>query len=197
MTGCEHILAGANLNTVGKVTEPEQALETYKLLKPDAVVLDIRFGHEQLTGIDVAKKLLDFDERAKIVVFSQSDQFETIEQCFKLGVSAFLTKDAEPDELIKAITKAVKGERYVSEHISSQVVANMSRPEVKPRELLSDLELEIVRMVSAGKTLREIGAHFGRSGKWAHTAVKKIKDRLCVTENADLIRLAVQYKLLK
>lgn len=196
MAGSERLFADAGIETVAKVADPGKALEAFDKYRPDVVVLDIRFGEGLLSGVEVARQLLDLCKDAKIVVFSQSNDFATIQACFQAGVLGFLTKDCDPEELEKAIRKAISGEQYLGEQVSHQLIEHMNKPQPKP-EMFTEQELEIVRYVCEGKTLRQIGDIFGHSNRWAHDAVKKIKIKLSVTETADLIRVAVQTNLLR
>lgn len=196
MAGCEHMLEAVGIKTVAKISDPRMVVAAYDQYRPDVVVLDIRFGEGLPTGIEIARQLLDPPRTAKILVFSQSNQYETIQECYSIGVLAFLTKDSAPDEFEKAILKVANGEQYLGEQAGQRLIAHMNRSAAQPSQL-TDQESAILELVCTGKTLKAIGAYFGHSNRWAHSAVAKIKQKLDVKETADLIRVAVELKMVE
>lgn len=193
MTGYEIALSGFGIKTLAKVSDASLILEQYKALKPDVVVLDVRYGDHETTGLQIAAQLREFDPDVKMVVLSQSNQVETVQACFRLGVFGFLTKDCSAEDLEKGIRKAYLGEQYCNEGVSQKILANIQNPMPDPYSALNEKELAVMKMIADGDTLEQIGSKFEHSKRWAHAVVAGIKQKLGVERNADLTKLAVKF----
>src|SRR3954468_22289159 len=140
MTGFAMSLAGVGMDVVGQARTPEEAADMYGTLKPDVLVLDIRFGAE-LTGLDAAKNVLEKFPDAKIVFLSQFDQDSLIKETYRLGARAFVTKDCDPVDLAEAVRQANAGKLYFLPQIAERLASLAVRGDVSPQSMLDERSL--------------------------------------------------------
>jgi len=196
MTGFAMSLEGQGLDVIAQARTPEEALAQYQQLKPDVIVLDIRFG-EQLTGLDVARQLLAQTPSAAIVFLSQFDQDSLIKETYRLGGRAFMTKDCDPADLAAAVRRAHDGELYFLPHIAERL-ANLSvRGDASPQSQLDERALEIFTLMAEGLTNAEIAEKLDVSTKTISNISQAVKEKLGVHRPAYITRLAVKHGLIE
>ncbi|QJD89149.1 response regulator transcription factor [Duganella dendranthematis] len=196
MTGFAMSLQGQGLDVVAQARTPAEALAQYQELKPDVIVLDIRFG-EQLTGLDVAKQILAQTPSAAVVFLSQFDQDSLIKETYRLGGRAFMTKDCDPADLAAAVKRAHDGELYFLPHIAERL-ANLSvRGDASPQSQLDERALEIFTLMAEGLTNAEIAEKLDVSTKTISNISQAVKEKLGVHRPAYITRLAVKHGLIE
>ncbi|MYM25729.1 response regulator [Duganella sp. FT135W] len=196
MTGFAMSLEGQGLEVVTQARTPEEALAQYQQIKPDVIVLDIRFG-EQLTGLDVAKQILARAPSAAIVFLSQFDQDSLIKETYRLGGRAFMTKDCDPADLAAAVRRAHQGELYFLPHIAERL-ANLSvRGDASPQSQLDERALEIFTLMAEGLTNAEIAEKLDVSTKTISNISQAVKEKLGVHRPAYITKLAVKHGLIE
>jgi DNA-binding NarL/FixJ family response regulator len=168
----------------------------YVELKPDVLVLDIRFGTE-LTGLDAAQAILKADPRAKIVFLSQFDQDSLIKETYRLGAHAFVTKDCDPADLATAVRQAHEGKLYFLPQIAERLASLAVRGDVSPQSQLDERGLEIFKLMAEGLTNAEIAEKLNLSSKTISNTSQSIKEKLGVHRQANITLLAVKYGLIE
>lgn len=196
MTGFAMSLEAQGLEVVAQARTPQDALTQYLELRPDVIVLDLRFG-EQLTGLDVARQILAQAPEAAIVFLSQFDQDALIKETYRLGGRAFMTKDCDPADLAAAVRRAHDGELYFLPPIAERL-ANLSvRGDTSPQSQLDERSLEIFTLMAEGLTNAEIAEKLDVSSKTISNVSQAIKEKLGVHRAADITRLAVKHGLIE
>ncbi|MFL6707112.1 MAG: response regulator [Massilia sp.] len=196
MTGFAMSLAGVGMDVAGQARSPEEAAAMYAELKPDVLVLDIRFGTE-LTGLDAARSLLASYPAANIVFLTQFDQDSLIKEAYRLGARAFVTKDCDPADLATAVRHANEGRLYFLPQIAERL-ANLSvRGDVSPQSQLDQRGLEIFKLMAEGLTNAEIADRLNLSTKTISNISQSVKEKLGVHRQAYITRLAVKHGLIE
>jgi len=196
MTGFAMSLQGQGLDVVAQARTPEDALAQFQQSRPDVIILDIRFG-EQLTGLDVAKRILADTPTAAIVFLSQFDQDSLIKETYRLGGRAFMTKDCDPADLAAAVRRAHEGELYFLPQIAERL-ANLSvRGDASPQSQLDERALEIFTLMAEGLTNAEIAEKLDVSTKTISNISQAVKEKLGVHRPAYITRLAVKHGLIE
>ncbi len=196
MTGFAMSLAGVGMDVVGQAKTPDEATSMYAELKPDVLVMDIRFGTE-LTGLDAAREILEKDPSANIVFLSQFDQDSLIKETYRIGAHAFVTKDCDPADLANAVRQAHEGKLYFLPHIAERL-ANLSvRGDASPQSQLDERGLEIFKLMAEGLTNAEIAEKLDLSTKTISNISQSIKEKLGVHRQANITLLAVKHGLIE
>jgi two-component system invasion response regulator UvrY len=190
------------LKIVGRTALPEQVPSLFIQTKPDVVLLDVRFGHEEKnTGLEITQKLLAIDSRARVVLFSQFDQDEIIIQAYQIGALAFLPKSAPLKNVVDALLQVQTGKRYFLPNIAERMAEASLEPreprqDGSPQALLEPRELEVFRLLALGQNNADIGEALGLSSKTISAIAQSLKKKLDVEKPAELTLLAVKHKII-
>jgi DNA-binding NarL/FixJ family response regulator len=109
----------------------------------------------------------------------------------------YVTKDSQLDEFVSAIEHARRGRRYVSPDNADLLLRQSARWAAQPHESLSDREYQVLRLIGSGQTISDIGRDLGLSVKTVSTYRSRVLDKLGMRSNAELMRYAIENKLLE
>lgn len=196
MSGCEVVLSSLGIATIGQARTPTDAVRMYADLKPDVLVLDVKFGQAQ-TGFDAAKDILKADPKAKIVFWSQCDQDNVVREAYRIGGHAYVTKVADPAELAAAITSAYEGHMYFHPVIAERLARLSVRGDKSPQVMLDERELEVFKLIAQGMTNLELAAQLHLAPRTISTISQTIKDKLGVHRPADITLMAVRHAIIE
>ena len=195
MAGFSVLLKQHGVQVIGEATTPEEALTKFRELNPDVLVLDIRYG-ERVSGLLVAKEILDQFPKARIVFLSQFDADNLITEAYRIGATAFLTKDCSLDELATAIKKSKAGETYFIPRIMERLAKITISGKTTPQAVLDERELKVFSFLAAGYSHQETSDRLGIGLKTIGILYRTIMEKLKITRNADLTRLAIENDLM-
>ena len=196
MAGFAMSLQGQGIAVIGQAKTPQEAIDQYNDLQPDAAIVDIRFG-EQLSGFDVARTLLQQHPAARIIFLSQFDQDGFIKQAYSLGGRAFVTKDCDAVDLAQVVRKVHGGELAFIPAIAERL-ANLSvQKDNSPQTLLDKRALTIFTLIAEGLTNAEIAEKLDISIKTVSNSSQIIKEKLGVARQADITKMALKFGLIQ
>jgi two-component system, NarL family, invasion response regulator UvrY len=180
----------------GEASTAREALDLVRTQDWDAVVLDLSLGGRD--GLEVLKELKQIRPRLPVLILSMYSEELFARRAFKAGASGYIRKDIPRSELIGAINKVIAGGTYVSPTLAEELVVDLRRgPERPPHELLSDREFEVMRLIALGKTVSEIADILFLSVGTISTYRMRILEKMEIRTNADIIRYAIQNKLVE
>jgi DNA-binding NarL/FixJ family response regulator len=174
----------------------EEAVAQVRQGAHDLVVLDISMPRRG--GMDALKELQAIRPKLPVLVLSQHAEEQYAIRTLRSGASGYLTKDCAAEELVKAVRKTLSGGKYVSAVLAEQLAHGLS-PDwaARPHELLSDRELQVLRMIAVGKAVKEIAAELSLSEKTISTYRTRILGKTRMKSNAELMRYALQVGLVE
>jgi DNA-binding NarL/FixJ family response regulator len=193
--GLKAILAEAFPDLVaGEAADARQTLELAEKRHWDVVLLDINMPGR--SGLEVLQDLKRLHPQLPVVVLSVFPEKDYAVRAFKLGASGYVSKQSASRELLAAIRKALAGGHYVTPLLAEALAATVAgtAPAV-PHELLSNRELQVLRLVALGKPLKEIAAELSLSEKTIGTYRTRISQKIGLSTNVELARYAMQHKL--
>ena len=178
----------------GEAVTAAQALEAVEKKPWDVVLLDINMpGRSGLEALQDIKKLRP---QLPVVVLSVFPEKDYAVRAFKLGACGYISKQCASAELLAAIRKALAGGRYVTPLLAEVLAATVAGDTSAARhEMLSNREMQVLRMVALGKPLKEIAAELSLSEKTIGTYRLRISQKLGLSTNVELARYAMQHKL--
>lgn len=196
IVGLTTALRSYGVEVVDRVGLASDVIGKYEQTKPNVVILDIRFG-DGPTGLEVARELLRRFPDARIVFYSQFDQDEIIKEAYRLGGAAFVTKNAAPSLLAEAITQAHAGQIYFLREIAERLALIGLRGDESPQSRLEPREIEVFKLMAQGLTNAEIAERMSLSAKTISTISQTVKEKLGVSRQADITRLAVKHLMIE
>ena len=190
---------GARIAVAGEATTGHEAVELARRLRPDAVLVDICISDHDCT--ETTQRLAE-DPGVPVIVLSARDDDERVFGVLRAGAAGVLSKDTAPEDVIKAIEVAVRGEAVLSPRLTRCLIAELvSRPEPSRPSgaLLAGLtarEREVVSLVAMGLTNDEIAERLVVSPATARTHVSRAMVKLRARDRAQLVVFAYQTGLL-
>jgi DNA-binding NarL/FixJ family response regulator len=183
-----------DLECCGEAGDTRQALEALRHLEVDAVVVDISLPGAD--GIELVKHLRVEHPKLSILVISAHDERTYGLRALRAGASGYLMKREGESQLPAAVRTVLAGKIWVSPDFSGQLLYKIIRGSddgQSPLDLLSDRELEVLRLLGDGKTSQEISKALGLSVKTVETHRLHIKQKLDLKSSSDLVRFALDW----
>jgi DNA-binding NarL/FixJ family response regulator len=181
---------------VGSVTDGRSLLEAAEKLRPDVIVLDIAMP--QLNGLDAGRKLQQKMPAVKLIYMTMNEDPYLIGEAFRAGASAFLLKQAAGFELIDAIAKVMKGERFITPRAAAGL-RNISLREPKTREHApgpSNREREVIQLLAEGRTMKEAAAMLKITTRTVAAHKYHAMELLQIKTNAELVQYAIKHRII-
>jgi DNA-binding NarL/FixJ family response regulator len=179
---------------IGEANDARQALAAAEKEQWDIMLLDISMPGR--SGLEVLQDLRQLHPKLPVVVLSAFPEKDYAIRAFKLGASAYVSKQSAESELLAAIRKALAGGRYVTPALGEALAATLAgETSSAPHDQLSNRELLVLRMVAAGKTLKEIAGELSLSEKTIGSYRSRVSKKLGLGTNVELARYALQHKL--
>lgn len=194
--GLKEILADTgDITVAGEATNGQEVMERVRGQDYDVAVLDMSMPGR--SGIELIKQVKDEKPRLRILILTMHSEQQYAVRALKAGASGFLTKEAAAEQLVAAIRKIAGGGAYVSPETAERLVLDAApRAEAAPHTLLSDREFQVLQMIAGGKTVGEIAKKLSLSVKTVSTHKTRILHKMGLTNQAELIRYALEHKLL-
>jgi two-component system invasion response regulator UvrY len=173
-----------------------EAVKQSNLHTPDLIFLDVNMP--EMNGYDAAEAILDSRPTVPIVVLTQFDEIPLILNLFKIGAKGFLTKNIEGEEIAAAMTTVLKGDYYYhskfDDTISSWLMTGL-RKQI-PSVRFSDREMQLILLMSKGKTTQEISEQLGLSFRSIETYRYQLIKKVNVANTAELITYVYKNSIL-
>jgi len=184
----EFIQRESDMEVVGEASDGEEAIELTVKLKPDVVVMDIRMP--KLNGIEATKKIKEQLPSIAVLILSAYDNDQYIFALLEAGAAGYLLKGVRAHELIDAIRAVYAGESVLHPVIASRVIQRLVKPtaeETRAVELLSERELEILKLAAKGINNRDIAEQLFVSPRTVQVHLGNIFNKLGVASRTEAI----------
>jgi two-component system invasion response regulator UvrY len=159
------------------------------------LVLDISMPGR--SGVDVLRDVKRTYPRLPVIILSVHPEEQYAVRCLRAGAAAYINKESTSEELALATQKILSGGHYMSTTLAERLISNLDESGDKPpHESLSDREHEVLRMISTGVPLTEIGERLHVSVKTISSYRSRIMDKMKMASNAELTRYALTHGLI-
>lgn len=195
--GLKKMIAGeSGMKVVGEAANAKEALKRLDEAETDVVILDITLPGR--SGIDVIEDVRERHPNTRILMLSMHPEESAAVQAIRAGASGYITKQAAPEELLKAIRIVASGKKYVSGGVADQLFDRLREPKTEhPHNALSPREYEILIAIATGKSVKEIAQILDISIPTVHTYRLRILEKMEMKTNAELIHYALRNKLIE
>ena len=193
--GLKHILAGCPDFTVAdEASNGQEVFEKVWKKEYDMVLLDIAMPGTP--GLEVLKRLKNEKPKLPVLVLSMYPEEQYAVRVIKAGASGYLTKQSASEELITAIRRISGGRKYITPSIAERLADDVEPAAEKPlHDTLSDREIEVFRMIAAGKTTMQMAEGLFLSVKTISTYRSRILEKMQMKTNAELIHYAIKHNM--
>lgn len=195
--GLRQILADTpDLSVAGEAANGNEALEKIRSERWDVLVLDISMPGRN--GLDLIRQIKSECPALPILVFSMHQEEQYAARALRAGASGYLTKEADSGLLVSVIRKVAQGGVYLSPRMAERMVRELHPGgERLPHETLSDREYQIFRELVSGRSVSDLADELCLSVKTISTHKKRILQKMRMTTTAELVRYAVENKLIE
>jgi two-component system invasion response regulator UvrY len=178
----------------GEAENADQVLAQVQNQEWDVVILDVTMPGR--SGLDALRDLKVMRPRLPVLVLSMHPEDQYGKRILKAGASGYMNKDSAPEELIKAIRKVQAGGRYVSPALAEKLAWDLNADQERPvHEALSHREFEVLRLLASGKTVGQIALDLHLSATTVSTYRARILEKMNLTTTAELMRYAIENRL--
>ena len=194
--GLREILADTgDIVVAGEAANGQEVLAKVRGETFDVAVLDMSMPGR--SGIELIKLVKDEKPQLRILILSMHSEQQYAVRAVKAGASGYLTKESAADELVAAIRRIAAGGAYVTPETAERLVLEAApRAGAAPHTLLSDREFQVFQSIVAGKSITEIAQQLSLSVKTVSTHKTRILEKMKLSNPAELVRYAVENKLL-
>ena len=182
------------MELIGEADSGHKALALARKQRGDVVLLDLSMPGKD--GLEVLQELRRERPKLPILVLSAHPEDQLALRLLKSGAAGYLTKDKAPNVLFAAVRKVLRGEKFISDTLAEKVTLEVvSGAAGSPHEALSQREYQVMRMIAAGKAIKEIAQELFLSVRTVSTYRARVLGKMDMKTNAELIRYALQNKL--
>lgn len=185
-----------DVEVVGEAANGREALHLIRALAPDLVLMDIAMP--ELNGLDATAHALHDQPQLKVIIVSMHATEAYVVEALRAGSAGYVLKDADADELERAIRAVTRGEHYLTPLVSQRVIARFLQAESSNQaaEALSPRQREVLQLIAEGRSTREIAERLNLSVKTIETHRAQLMQRLDIFDVAGLTRHALRIGLI-
>ena len=172
------------MEVVAQASNGEEAIERYRELRPDVVLMDLSMP--VMDGLEATRAILDEFADARIVVLTTYDGDEDIHRALEAGARGYLLKDMLVDEMAEVIRAVSQGRTSVPRAVAAKLAGYAPRVPLTPRET------EVLSLVAKGLSNAEVAQRIGRAEGTVKVHVKNILQKLGVDDRTDAVTTAMR-----
>jgi two-component system, NarL family, invasion response regulator UvrY len=192
-SGCRALLAGSPDIAILEAADAETGEEIFVAERPDICVLDINLPG--VSGFELARRILARDATARIIMFSMNDDPIFAARAIETGAKGYVSKSGDPGDLVEAIRKVGGGEVFLPAAIAQSIAFAGPGLSENPLAKLTQREMEILRLLGAGKSLSEIAWLVHSSYKTIANTSSIMRQKLGLRSSSELVRFAIESRL--
>jgi len=194
--GIKQVLADAfHPALMGEASNAEEGMAEIKSTEWDVLVLDLSLPGT--SGLDLLKDLRRERPTLPVLVLSMYSPDQFARRAMNAGASGYLTKDSDPNELIKAVGEVIAGRRYLNPAVIGEMVSPLQQESgQRPHEALSDREYQVLRMIASGLTVSQVAMRLTLSVKTVSTYRARVLEKMNMKTTAELMHYGIQHGLI-
>lgn len=190
-------LNNSDYQIVVEAKSGEEFLEILKSVDIDVVLLDIAMPG--IGGIETLKLIKEINTKIKILMLSANDDQKSIFDAVKFGAIGFLDKNTTKEELFVALKEVCNNNSYFGQNISNIIFNNftesLQNDKEKLNNILSEREIEVIKLIAVGLTSKEIAAKLFISSRTVEAHKTNIFEKLKLKTTAEIVKYAIKNKL--
>jgi DNA-binding NarL/FixJ family response regulator len=180
-----------------EATNGHELLEKIRKRSFDVIILDISYP-EGPDGLEILRTIRAERPGSAVLVLSMHTEEHSAVRALRDGADGYVVKGSGTAELLAAVRKVAAGGKYVSPALAERLATDLESTRVKPaHERLSDQEYKVLCLLAAGRSLSAAARELGLSPSTVGTYRSRVMKKLGLTNNAELVRYALQNGLIE
>jgi DNA-binding NarL/FixJ family response regulator len=186
-------LLADRFDIVGTVGDGRLVLDAVSQLRPDVILLDISMP--RVSGLEAIRQLTAHGLAFKAIVLTMHADANLAVEALRAGASGYVLKESSGDELLTALDVVLAGGTYLAAALTKEIVTVMLGAPDSPHAELSPQQREVLRLVVRGQRAKEIAAALDLSTRSVETIKYRTMQLLNVHSTAELVRYAIEHRL--
>jgi DNA-binding NarL/FixJ family response regulator len=178
----------SDMQLVAEAATGRETVERFRAVLPDVTLLDIQMP--EMSGIDALIAIRSEFPDAKVIILTTYGGDVLAQRALKAGAYAYVLKGLVRKELLETIRAVHLGQKRVHPDVASELASHLGE------ELLSEREIEVLKLVAAGNSNREIGAHLHITEQTAKAHMKRIVGKLGANDRTHAVTMALNRGIL-
>jgi DNA-binding NarL/FixJ family response regulator len=183
--------ADGEFEVVGEASNGREAVDRAAAVAPDVVLMDLRMP--EMDGVTAIRRLSERGVTARVLVLTTFDTDTDVVPAIEAGATGYLLKDSPPEELIRGVRAAARGEAVLSPSVATRLLGQVRAPAQEP---LSQRELDVLGLIARGASNRDAAGRLFISEATVKTHVLHIFAKLGVNDRAAAVAVGFERGLL-
>lgn len=176
--------------TIHEASNGMQAEKLARTKKWDLIIMDMSMPEK--TGLDVLKQLRSESSKIPILILSIHPENQYALRILKAGGNGYITKDCPRADFINAVRTILSGKKYISPEVAEKLASMLDTDSSKEQhELISDRELQVLKLIASGKAVSEIADELSLSVATISTYRHRLLEKMNLKNNAELTHYAI------
>ncbi|HQW23216.1 MAG TPA: response regulator transcription factor [Bacteroidia bacterium] len=178
-----------------EAADGQELIRKMRAEKFDVIISDVSMPGKN--GLEALKVIKSESPTIPVLVLSIHPEELYAIRVLKAGASGYLTKESAPEELVKAVRMVMAGRKYITPSLAEKMASNLDNDLSKmPHELLSDRELDVLKLIAGGKTVSEIANDLSLSVNTISTYRARLLEKMNLKSNSELTFYAISNNLI-
>ena len=185
------------MEVVSEAESGEEAVDSVRKSAPDVILMDVNM--EGIGGIEATRRVLRVAPDVKVIALTALDDMPFPNQLLDAGAVGYVTKGCPADELAVAIRKVVQGDHYICQEVAQRLSLStlVNKGESTPLGKLSPREMQVMLMITQGKTTQDISDSLFLSPKTISTYRARLFEKLDIHNDVELTHFALRHGLIE
>lgn len=192
--GFRMLIEGAGASVVAEAACGEEAVLFFDEFQPNALVMDVSMPG--IGGLGALERIRAHHPQARVLMLSAHEDMQIPGRALKLGANGYLSKRADPQELIRAVARVARGERYLDPALAPQLALAQLGGSGEPADALTEKEFSVFLQLARGQSVNEVARSQHLSPSTVGTHLYHIKRKLNASNAAELALIAVRSGLI-
>jgi len=183
---------------VGIVPDGHRLIEAAQEYKPDVLIVDI--GMPALNGLTAAKRIKRLSPSTKVIYLTVNQDPELMNEAFRTGASAFLSKKSAGSELVVALHTVLERGIYISPgqqiDFAGPDERQIAAPEGASLNTLTDRQFDVLQLLAEGKSMKEVAAHLNVATRTVAFHKYRFMQSLNLKSDADIVQYAIRKRII-
>ncbi|WP_342602710.1 response regulator transcription factor [Peribacillus sp. FSL E2-0159] len=189
-----YLSAQSDIEVIGEADNGLKAVELAMELRPDIILMDLVMP--EMDGIEATKRIIEKWPEAKIIIVTSFLDDEKVYPALEAGATSYMLKTSKASEIARAVRSTFQGQSVLEPEVTGKMMEKLRRPKVTQlHDQLTNREMEILLLMTQGKTNQEIADELYIALKTAKVHVSNILSKLAVQDRTQAVIYAFKHSL--
>src|SRR6478736_2795353 len=189
-----YLSAQPDIEVVGEAADGKKGVELALELRPDIILMDLVM--KEMDGIEATRQIIEKWPEAKIIIVTSFLDDEKVYPALEAGATSYMLKTSKASEIARAVRSTFQGQSVLEPEVTGKMMSKMRKPSL-PHEELTAREMEILLLMTQGKTNQEIADELFIALKTVKTHVSNLLSKLDVQDRTQAVIYAFKHKLVQ